>query len=83
MSDETPPGSNQAKGPRWTLILAWLGFLWAISGIVQIVLEYAIKSNVGGLTVPVDASDVLFPGLIHFLLGGVLAVFFMRKRLNG
>ena len=75
MSDQAPQRDDDAMGPRWALVLAWIGIIWGICGILQIVFEYRAS--------PFDTSDYLFPGLIHVLLGFALAVFCMRKRLKG
>lgn len=78
-----PQTDNDVKGPRWALILAWVGILSGISGTLQMFFEYRIQRGPGPLSLPVDASDYLFPGLIHVILGFALAVFCIRKRLKG
>ena len=83
MEDGTPENDG-VKGPRWGLFLAWLGILWAVSGVIQMVLEYrSLSATELNLPRDIDASAYLFPGLIHLLLGMVLAVFGMVRRLRG
>ena len=85
MEDGTPENDG-VKGPRWGLFLAWVGILWAVSGVIQMVLEYRSLSATDAYYPwgrDIDASAYLFPGLIHLLLGMVLAVFGMVRRLRG
>ena len=84
MEDGTPE-NDRVKGPRWALFLAWLGYFWALGGFIQMIEEYknSLTASELNLLRDIDASAYLFPGLIHLLLGLVLMVFCMVRRLRG
>ena len=83
--EEQPARGGGATGPRWPLIVAWIGVLGAIAGIADMLIRLMMLDTQGQYGFPrqTNASDWMLPGLVWLLVGVVLAAIGIRRRLKG